>query len=299
MRSGACHGFQVASNLTFQTLRAGAGLRLEVDEIDEVRAHGRLMARWHPRPRSPFHGDLRLDDTRYFFRASDVGIYVIDAAKRWIGVPKAASPLRREIRMWGIPTTLVALSLGDVSLHAAAVEIDGAAIVLAGRGYHGKTTLAAALARAGHRFLTEDSVRCRPGPPATVFPGPAVIRLRPDVAARLKVPGTRLLQHDDERYYLGLDEHTRGTADPLPLRAILLLNEENTMPRLDSVSGDRALRDLWAVAFKLPTDEWRASIFGILASLASEVEVFDLRRPLTIDALPAVIALIEGLARSR
>ena len=50
---------------------------------------------------------------------------------------------------------------GDTALHAAAVEVDGQAVVLGAPGTFGKTTLAAAFHAAGHRLLSEDTTCIR------------------------------------------------------------------------------------------------------------------------------------------
>jgi hypothetical protein len=290
---GACLGLEVFSDLAFRTTRPGSGTALTVHEVEDVEPIGAVIATWQPRPWNPFHAKLLQDGQRYAFWANDVGWYRIDPTIPSIGLPTSPDPLRREVRMWGVPAALTFMPLGDLSLHAAAVQIGSQAIVLAGRGRHGKTTLSAAFARAGHRVLAEDSVRCRPGPPAVVFPGPAVLRLRRDVSDRLPVPSTELALEDDDRRFLLFREEVRGNSSPVPLRAIMLLNEVEVEPRLDPVSPDRAIRDLWATAFRLPSDESRITTFGALAVLADYTEVLDLRRPYTLESLERVVELVE------
>ena len=54
-------------------------------------------------------------------------------------MPLGVEPVRREERLWGIPAALALIRRGDVAVHAAAVEIDGRALLFAGPGRFGKT----------------------------------------------------------------------------------------------------------------------------------------------------------------
>ena len=51
--------------------------------------------------------------------------------------------------------------------------------------------MAAAFHRAGHRVLSEDTTCVRLGPEQAVVPGPAMLRVRHDVAAELELPSVR------------------------------------------------------------------------------------------------------------
>lgn len=269
-----------------------------IDEVDRIDPVGSSIITWRSRPRNPFHGELWQGNGRYYFWGSDVGWYEIDPKIPRITCTRAQEPLKREVRIWGVPVAVALTLQGDLSLHGAAVEIDGAAVMLAGPGHHGKTTLSAAFARAGHRVLSEDSARCRLGRPPLLFPGPAVIRLRPDVADGLRPPDAELALEDADRRYYVLAPHVRGTADPIPLAAILLLNEVDVPPRLLPMAPERALRDLWTVAFRLPTDLSRRRMFDDLASLISVVPVFELQRPFSLESLDEVVQVIQDRARA-
>jgi hypothetical protein len=293
---GACHGFELQSNLTFQTLRAGGGLPLRVQEESDLdEPEGDLIAEWHPRHNNPFNGRLLADGDRYAFWASDAGWYRIDPIARSIVVPTGAT-LRRELRMLGVPTSLCVLESGGLSIHSAAVEIDGRAVLLAGPGHHGKTTLSAGFARAGYRLLSEDTTGCDPGSPPRVFPGPAVLRLRRDVADHFGDSSMVRVATEDtgDRAYFLLSEKARGSGDPLPLAAIVLLKPAGDGPRLRTVPPARAIADLWAVTTHLPTDESRADCFAKLSTLVTQTEVVQLERPLTLDGLAGVVALVAA-----
>jgi hypothetical protein len=72
-------------------------------------------------------------------------------------------------------------------LHGSAVTLDGKAISFIGPKFYGKSTLATALTAAGGRLVGDDLLVVRPGPPATVRPGVASVRLWPDMAATLSL----------------------------------------------------------------------------------------------------------------
>jgi hypothetical protein len=54
-----------------------------------------------------------------------------------------------------------------------------------------------------------------------------------------------------------------------------------------------ALPDVWALSFKLPSDAARARCFSSAAELVDRVPVWNLRRALRYDTLPALVDLIH------
>ncbi|HET6745451.1 MAG TPA: hypothetical protein VFH90_06330 [Candidatus Limnocylindria bacterium] len=293
---GSCAGYEVrSSNVGFRTLRSGGGEPMLVHGGDDPQIGGEVVATWRPRPGNPFHGRLLQDGGIFHFWASDVGWYTIDAQHRTITISGDVDMLQTELRLFGIPAAICAFESGDAPLHASAIEIDGQAIILAGPSRQGKTTLAAAFAAHGHRLLSEDTTRCVPGRVPSAFPGPAVVRLRSDVAGLLDIPTATALptSFEDGRTAFLFDDASRGSGAALPLRAILMLRPGEGPPTLRSVDSARAARDLFSLAFRLPTDASRAACFARVVDLAGRVEVMDLHRPITIDSLPSVISLVE------
>jgi hypothetical protein len=301
-RVGSCCGHAIHSSLPFRILRDGhAGRPLAVRRSGTVEPEGTVVARWEPRPGNPFHGRLlRTGAGTFAFWASDAGWFGVDPSEPSITIAGGDEPLSltAEVRLFGVPATLVAMDQGDVCLHASGVEIDGRAVLFAGPSRHGKTTLAAAFAAAGHRLLTEDMTRCTPGALVAAYPGPAVVRMRPDVAGGVRPAGAFDLVEERERVFMVLDGPQRGTGDPVPVAAILLLREEPGPARLESAATPAAIRDLWSLAFTLPSDASHAAVFERIVEVASRVPVLDLHREMTIEALPRVINLVERLARS-
>jgi hypothetical protein len=292
-QTGSSSGYGIRSVVPFMTLRNGGAAPLLIEEVPSPGEEGDLLIEWRPRPGNPFHGRLYRDGTRYAFWTSDGGWYLIDPRVPTIGVTDTDDPLRRELRLFGIPISICAFEAGDVSLHASAVEIHGQAVLFGAPSMYGKTTLAATFARAGHRLLTEDTTRCRLGPEPAVYPGPAAVRLRADIARLLDVPGTRQVSARDGRVTLAFDSALRGNGDPVPLRAIFILQASAQGVKLERIPAAQAARDLFALAFRLPTAEARAACFIRIAELAGRVETLELRRTLTLESLDEIVTHVE------
>ena len=294
--AGACYGYRVRSHTPLRFTRDGGGDTLDVEPylVPPNRAEqGRPLLEWSP-PAFPFAARLQERGDQYDLWIGGAGWFGIDPHRRRIRIPESPDVVRREERLWGLPVLLCFLERGDIPLHAAAVEIGGAAVLLAAPGRFGKTTLAAAFAAAGHRVLTEDlaCVRLEDGR-ASVVPGPAVLRLRHDVADRLPIPGSVVVASDDDRLHVTFDE--RGTCRPVPLRAVVLLRGEADEPTLRPVPPEQTLADLWSLSFHLPTGRDRGRCFAGLVDLASTVPLWNLRRRLQIAALNGTVeAIIAG-----
>lgn len=290
---GSCVGYEVRSSLEWQTLRSGSGSPLYIDEQEGIDPEGELLVAWEPRPGNPFHGRLLRTASGYAFWASDAGWYLVDPERSSISVSRAADPLRRELRLFGIPTAICTFLGGDVSVHASAVDVGGRGVLIAGPSMYGKTTLAAAFAAAGHRALCEDTTRCDPRRRA-IYPGPAALRLRADVAAAMDVPGARQIPSADAgRVPLVFDAIARRDGEAVPLALIVLLREPSDDTRLEAVSIPDATRDLMALTFRIPSADSIATAFGRIVDLSAATPTVALHRPLTTRSLGDVVRLIE------
>lgn len=128
--------------------------------------------------RSPCGFRLRYSHAGTFDISPDGSLIV------WYRSEHAILELVRSIMLG--PAVALALELaGLFCLHGSAVEVDGCAIAFLGPKYFGKSTLAMALTAAGGRLIGDDLLVVHPGPPVTVRPGVASVRLWPDVAAAL------------------------------------------------------------------------------------------------------------------
>jgi hypothetical protein len=295
---GSCFGFEIRSELAFSLLRTGSGVPLTVVRSDETWADaGEPLLEWLPRSDRPLHAKIFSDGDRYRMWTDLEGWFTIDPSRRLVTAPSCEDAIRLEERILSFPLLLSFLPRGDLPLHAAAVEVDGSAVLLAAPGYQGKTTLAAAFLGAGFRILTEDIACCRSGEVPMLFPGPAMLRVRTPSYERLRFPNTRVVAREPGRVHLALDGDARGDGDPLPVRGIVFLRVDDGEGTIERVPPAAALPDVWALSLKLPSDTARAHCFAAAAELVDRVPVWNLRRALRYDTLPALVDLISETSR--
>ena len=298
---GTCFGFEPKSALDFSFLRTGTGAPLLVQERDDQSfdARGqRPLLEWSVPGSDPLHVRLYGGGSRFDLWIDRGGWFSVDTDVPSIDVPAGVDAIRREERLWGLPALLCFWARGDIALHAAAVEIDGGAVLLAAPGRFGKTTLATAFLAAGHRVLSEDLSRCSFAPDPVMLPGPALLKVRRDAYDRLDVQGASIVAEDRERVHLATDPTHRGDGGPVPLRAIVLLNEADGAPAFGRVDPVDAIQQLWVLAFNLPTDEGRARCFGDLVRLTQSVPVWRLDRPFNYESLTSVIGSLTTFFRA-
>jgi hypothetical protein len=289
-------GFRIRSQEPLRFLRFGGGMEaLEIVTAQEPRQRPETepLADWMlGGAGQEARATLYRVERGFEFWATDAGAFHIDPERGRIEVPDITDAIVREQRLWGIPSMLCYQHRGDFSLHAAAVELGGGAVVLGAPSRFGKTTLALAFHRHGHRVLSEDLSCCRAGPVPELIPGPAVLRVRPDVFAGQAVPGLHVVKARPDRVFLGFDADRAGSGDPVPMTAIVLLRETRGGPRLERAAPSAAMRDLWALNFRLQTSEARARSFGQLARLAGAVPIWNLYRPLRLEDLDDTVDLL-------
>ena len=75
-------------------------------------------------------------------------------------------------------------------------------------------------------------------------------------------------------------------------RAVVFLDESEEAAALEPVELPEAIRDLWALSFRLPTEEDVGRSFAGVTDLATAVPVFRLRRPLDLDRLDDHVSLV-------
>jgi hypothetical protein len=163
-----------------------------------------------------------------------------------------------------------------VCLHAAAVELDGQAILLAGRPGVGKSTIAAALARRGITVLTDDLAAIEIRKTCHVHIGPR--RLRPRVSAE----GIAVAGKDAPRVFLfpegacfdiALPPTGARSVEPSMVAAICLLepSTEASDNRINKVPPATALlallADTWAA--RLQDRAMRAQEFEDVGALVA------------------------------
>jgi hypothetical protein len=287
-------GFQVRSPNHFKFLRSGGKsgiLNIREGNASPPSAMTGPLLEWTLKG-SDATARLHFDEHVYDYWISDAGWYRVDPIGQTIDIPRGGDEIIREQRLWGIPALLCAMRRGDFFVHAAAAQVDERAILFAAPGRHGKTTLAMAFHQLGYRVLSEDSACCRLGPEPAILPGPALMRVRPDVFDGAAPAGTHIAAVYKDRVYLVIDEDRRGNDDPVPIQALILLRESENGIHLDRVPPHEALSDLWALTFHFPENVDRARCFSQLSGLAASVPIWNLYRPLRLDRLSDTVAQI-------
>ncbi|MFP3882617.1 MAG: hypothetical protein ACLFWH_09895 [Actinomycetota bacterium] len=279
--SSAVFGFDVNTPFPLRTARDGHGtdhLLVETSNGNKPETGPRLL-NWSPGPGNPL--DARLSEypgSGYVLEIADAGTYVIQPEEKRVTVPVMPDIPLREARLLGLPLMLCFLARGEASLHGAAVMGPSGAIVLAAPGRHGKTSLVATLARDGHRLLTEDLCCLGARGEITLYPGPASLRVREDMAPYLlPVDGMREIGRLDDRLVLAATDP--GDGDPVPVAGVVLLKGFEETLSLQQVEPLKSLPDLWLLSFHLPTEEDRARKFSQLVDLVDSVPVWELTQP--------------------
>lgn len=138
------------------------------------------------------------------------------------------------------PAISLALELaGFLCLHGSAVAIGDSGVAFVGPKHFGKSTLATALTAAGARLIGDDLLVVSGGPPATVRPGVASVRLWSDMTELLPlgticetlIPGVKTTA-------TGFAKDARA-AGPAPLRAIYVLSPVRPDAGVPTVRRDR------------------------------------------------------------
>jgi hypothetical protein len=295
----ACLGFEVRSRLRFRLLRPAEGRPLEIVDHEGVEPDvgPEPLMWWNASATNPFARRIYTCDDGYAVWHEAIGWFIVDPSRPSIAIPPTEDDLSREEQTWGLPAALCVAEGGGLALHAAAVDVGGSAILISAPGGHGKTTMAAAFLRAGHRVLADDMSSCRINPEPSVLPGPAIIRIRRDVYGRLELPETHLVAEDDQKFHLMLSASAAGSGDPVPVAAVVFLRDASLRavedrPRIQAVATERSLPNLWTVNFTLPTRSARQRAFQKTAAFAAHVPMWDMYRPAGFDDLSGAVDLV-------
>jgi hypothetical protein len=225
----------------------------------------------------------------YRFAYADGTRIVVDRAGEnvWASVPEGATDEDTGTYLLGPTLGFVLRLRGLVCLHASVIEVDANAIAFAGAAGAGKSSIAAAFAKRGHRVLTDDVSAFREFRGRVhVVPAYPRIRLWPDsvnalFGSREALP--RITPTWDKRY-LDLNGAQRPfTDEPLPLAAIYLLHrgEPDRIPSIEVLRPRDALMSLVPEMYstRLLDGAMRAREFDFLSRLVGALPVRRLTSP--------------------
>lgn len=180
-------------------------------------------------------------------------------------------------------------------LHASTVAIGGVAVAFSGPSGRGKSTLTAAMTRAGHALIADDmTVIDQSGDVPFVHPGFPRVKLWPDSASALDhdVNALPLLHPEIDKRSLQLDDFRR---EPVPLARCYLLEDgesesSEAMPPMEAIL---ALIGYTYQAQWLHESGASGPNLQHCASLVKSGVVRRLRRRRSFDLLPDVVRFIE------
>jgi hypothetical protein len=305
-----------AFGIVFRSNRAIPGLpRARTGGRDGVRVHLGRMPRWLPAesggaaPWAPAAlnlesvGPVRVDALRggawLRLAYADGTRFVLDRAGTELWAAWEGSAEDAATYLLGPVLGLLLRLRGVLALHASVVAANGRAAALAGPGGAGKSTAAAAFARAGHRVLADDVAALdERGGGFTVVPAYPQLRLWPESAAALYGDAHALprLAPGWEKRGVGLSGGAFQAA-PLPLAAVYLLapREAADVPRIEAMAPAAALLELAAHTFAgaLLDAPLRRGEFEALSRLVRAVPV---RRLVADDAPGGLGALVAAVA---
>lgn len=248
---------------------------------------------------------MRGADDHIFLEYADGPTFLIDASCTtvWVTWPDRLDISSTTSYLLGPVLGIVLRLRGRTCLHASAVLVDGRACAFVGSEGAGKSTLAAAFARAGFQVLSDDTVslELREGSWWTA-PGYPRIRLWPDAVSALDVDDVRAVKPgangSTSRYHLDLSIDNRFARVAAPLGAIYLLefDADAVRPRIEPVVPAQAVPILAAHTFasRVLDRDRRIAEFQTLTDLLTSVPMRRLMRQSDLAALGEVCNAVVG-----
>ncbi|MBX7513214.1 hypothetical protein K3179_01495 [Qipengyuania sp. GH38] len=240
-----------------------------------------------------------IDGDKIRFAIDGIGVWEITGGHT-IRIHPRPHAQERELRLFTLGSAWGALGYqrGLAMWHGSVVEKIGGAIIFCGETGMGKSTTAAAMLSQGWALVSDDLSRVdadTKGP--VVYPASTRIKLWRDAIERFGWD-SHILQRDhfrDDKFHLSAPDH-HGGAGPLPLRAIFVLAEGNTL-EIERLEGHRAATAVLAATVYRPEmlevlDGWVGQAH-IAARIVADAPVFALRRPRDLTALGELAGAVE------
>ena len=212
-----------------------------------------------------------------------IGLHYRRGAGITLERPTGTDPRTIELWLNGTLYAAIAALNGLVPLHASAVEHRGLVYAFTGPAGAGKSTLVAALGRAGFAQFCDDTLILDvsgDGPPVCL-PGHKRLKLWPEGVALAGVEPGELVAADYPKHYV--DPTAGAIAEPLPLAELVFLEPGDSPLVAPLAGGERIARlqddhytaELWRQA----TDHSRPERFAMLAALARRIAMQRFVRP--------------------
>lgn len=222
-----------------------------------------------------------------------IGPFVVRGGREIVVGSGTSDARLRRMALLGVCAGVLLHQRGRLTLHASAVVCGSAAVAFVGWKGAGKSTLAAAMTRAGHPLVTDDVlVVDEVGEQHVATPAFSQLKLRPDAA---EAAGSAADGASTPTGKVLLGESLPFQAEAVPLRAIYVLGsgDTTTAERVDPAEAfPLLLSQTYAPRFVGGADQ-DAGLFEKVVGLARGVPVYSLRRPRDLEALPETVRFLE------
>ncbi len=212
-----------------------------------------------------------------------------------------ADPRALRLGIVGPLLGVILMQRGLFVLHASTVAIEGHAAAFFGPSGRGKSTLIAALTRAGHPLIADDmTVIDTSGVPPFVRPGFPRVKLWPDSASALDHDVESLPLIHPERTKRSLQVPDAFHGEPLPLARCYLLEDGDAESSAGIAPREAVLALIGSTYQAFWLHQTGASGPNLLhcGALARSGVVRRLRRRRTFEALPDVVRFVEDDVRA-
>jgi hypothetical protein len=228
----------------------------------------------------------------YGYHRQDIGhVWIKNQAMVYVCPAPGGSAEMLRLFILGSIMAFVLQLRGALVLHAAAVEIDGGAILFAGPTGAGKSTMAALCATRGRRVLTDDMIALfSAGGPFVGFPGASSFKLWTDSLDALSQKQDMLrpvFTRVDKFFW---NNPAPAAVTPHPLRAIFGLCSSPGAVWIERCNNLESLDLIAANTYRMQHVEVLQndrSHFSTCARMATSTPVFRLFRPLDLKRLAA------------
>lgn len=266
---------------------------------------GQPFARWRAADGTVVVEFHRRDGAGYLVRFINRGDFSIDAdldlargAVAGTPVPGVSEAALRDVFAHQV-VPMIRGQAGELAIHASGVAIAGAAVAFVGETGRGKSTLAAACARDGLPFLSDDGIYLvRAGDDYLAQPNAAGFRMWQDSASQFADPSSPAAG-GREKARIAAGESLPFCDRAVPLRALYFLGDgSSAAPAIAPLGRPQALAALINHVFLLDVEDRvrLRQLITALGELVDAVACFSLDYPREFTALPCVVAAIRDHA---
>ncbi|MER8657052.1 serine kinase [Mesorhizobium sp. M0847] len=254
-----------------------------------------------PKPSPETGTAFRFEARQQYLAWQTVGAFLItDACRIEVEPAPNVDDALLAFPLLGPVMALLLHQRGLLILHASAIAVGGKSAVFMGDKGAGKSTIASAMIRAGHRLLTDDVVALDLTDRPMIVPGFPQLKLAADAAAAFPIRQAEIRP----QVHAAIDKmqhrlHAGFAADAVPATRIYIL-ERSDKAAITPLPGIGALPAI--IKFSYVTRFGRPALVGDFATthlrqcaaLASQIGVCRLEVPTGLDRICEAVALIEN-----